>query len=57
MSDARCQLIAVIAPQYFDHGFKGTLRYLAKLAGKKVVFIELDEICKIIERNDKRFVK
>lgn len=53
MVDARCQLIAVIAPQYFDHGLKGTLRYLAKFAGKKIVFIGLDEVCKIIEKNDK----
>jgi len=53
MIDSRCQLIAVIAPQYFDHSFKGTLRYLARLAGKKVVFIGLDEVCKIIEKNDK----
>lgn len=52
MVDARCQLIAIIAPQYFDHSLKGTLRYLARLAGKKVVFIELDEVCKIIEKND-----
>ena len=52
MVDARCQLIAIIAPQYFDHSFKGTLRYLARLAGKKVVFIELDEVCKIIEKNN-----
>lgn len=53
MVDSRCQLIAVIAPQYFDHDFKGTLRYLARLSNKKVVFIELDEVCKIIETNDK----
>lgn len=53
MVDSRCQLIAVVAPQYFDHGFKGTLRYLARLAKKRVVFIGLDEVCKIIENNDK----
>lgn len=52
MVDARCQLIAIIAPQYFDHSLKGTLRYLARLAGKKVVFIGLDEVCKIIEKNN-----
>lgn len=50
MVDSRCQLIAVIAPQYFDHSLKGTLRYLARLAKKKVAFIGLDEVCKIIEK-------
>ena len=44
--------IAVIAPQYFDHGLKGTLKMLARLAGKKVLFIELDEICKLIAMNE-----
>ena len=33
--DNRVDLIAVIAPQYFDNSFKGTLRFLAKLGGKK----------------------
>lgn len=47
MSDCRCNLIAVIAPQYFDNGLKGTFRYLAKLCGKKVIFLELDELNKI----------
>lgn len=53
MSDARCQLIAVIAPQYIDAALKGTLRYLAKLAEKKVMFIELDEISELIAINTK----
>lgn len=52
MADSRCKLVAVIAPQYFDHSFKGTLRYLAKLANKKILFIELNEICRIIDLND-----
>lgn len=52
MADSRCHLIAVIAPQYFDNSLKGTLRYLARLADKKIVFIELDEVCGIIENND-----
>lgn len=47
MNDSRCDLIAVIAPQFFDNGLKGTLRNLAKLGNKKVVFIELNEMCKI----------
>lgn len=52
MNDTRCQVVAVIAPQYFDSGLKGTLRYLARLSGKKVVFIELDEICNLAENNN-----
>ena len=51
MVDNRCNLIAVIAPQYFDGGFKGTLRFLARLANKKVLFIELDQLCRLIEMN------
>jgi len=35
MNDSRCELVALIAPQYFDNGFKGTFRYLAKLCEKK----------------------
>ena len=53
MSDTRCQLVAVIVPQYIDASFKGTLRYLARLSGKKVTFIELDEICDLISMNPK----
>ncbi len=53
MSDARCQLIAVIIPQYIDASFKGTLKYLARLSGKKVTFIELDEVCNVINMNEK----
>ena len=52
LADNRCQLIAVAAPQYFDSGLKGTLRYLARSGGKHIVFIGLDEICRIIEAND-----
>lgn len=52
LTDSRCQLIAVAAPQYFDSGLKGTLRFLARIARKHVVFIGLDEICRIIEAND-----
>lgn len=48
MSDSRVQVIAVVAPQYFDHGLKGTLLYLARLANKKVMFIGLDEVCKLV---------
>lgn len=53
MLDARCDIIAIIVPQYIDNGFKGTLRHLARLAGKKVTFIELDELCKLISVNEK----
>lgn len=52
MNDNRCKVIAVVAPQYFDADLKGTLRNLARLANKKIVFIELDEVCKLIEMND-----
>ena len=51
MVDNRVDLIAVIAPQYFDNSFKGTLRFLAKLGGKKVMFIELDDVARLIEGN------
>ncbi len=53
MIDARCQIIAVVVPQYIDAGFKGTLRHLARLSGKKVVFIELDELSQLISINNK----
>ena len=51
--DARCQLIAVIIPQYIDASVKGTLRHLARLSGKKVTFIELNEIAELISMNKK----
>lgn len=35
LADARTEIIAVIVPQFFDNSFKGTLRFLAKLGGKK----------------------
>lgn len=50
--DARVDLIAVIAPQYFDNSFKGTLRFLAKLGNKKVMFIELDDVTRALEGNE-----
>ena len=52
MIDSRVQLISVIAPQYFDHGLKGTLRMLARLANKKIMFIGLDALCELIAMND-----
>ena len=51
LTDNRTDLIAVIAPQYFDNSFKGTLRFLAKLGGKKVIFIELDDVARLVEGN------
>lgn len=51
INDRRVQLISIIAPQYFDHGLKGTLRMLARLANKKITFIELDEVCQLIAMN------
>lgn len=56
MIDARCQIIAVVIPQYIDAGFKGTLRHLARLSGKKVTFIELDELSELISINKKILV-
>ena len=53
MIDARCQIIAIVVPQYIDASLKGTLRHLAKLSGKKVTFIELDEIAELIDINEK----
>ena len=51
LNDQRCQVIAVISPQYFDNGLKGTLRYLARIGHKKVIFIGLEEDAKIIAMN------
>ena len=53
MIDARCQIIAIIVPQYIDASLKGTLRHLAKLSGKKITFIELDEVVELIGINEK----
>lgn len=51
LNDGRAEVIAVIAPQYFDNSFKGTLRLLAKIAGKKVLFVELDEVARLLLGN------
>ena len=51
LNDSRVGLIAIVAPQYFDSSFKATLRFLAKLGKKKVVFIELDQICHLLMMN------
>lgn len=51
LNDNRTEIIAVIAPQYFDNSFKATLRFLAKLGGKKVLFIELDDVARLVEGN------
>lgn len=50
MSDGRCQLIMIVAPQNIDNSFKGTLRFLARLSNKKVTFIELKEVCKLLRK-------
>lgn len=50
--DNRVGLIAIVAPQYIDSSFKATLRFLAKLGEKKVMFIELDQICQLLMMND-----
>ena len=51
ISDSRAQLIAVVAPQHFDNSLKGTLRFLARCGNKKILFIELDEMARILEGN------
>ena len=48
MIDSRVDVIAVVAPQYFDNSLKGTLLFLARLMNKKVMFVGLDEICRVI---------
>lgn len=53
MIDARCEIIAIVVPQYIDASLKGTLRHLAKLSKKKVTFIELDEVAELISVNEK----
>lgn len=45
-------MIAVIIPQYIDASLKGTLRHLARLSGKKITFIELDEVAELISINN-----
>ena len=45
-------MIAVIIPQYIDASLKGTLRHLARLSGKKITFIELDEVAEFISINN-----
>ena len=51
LNDSRAELIMVIAPQYFDNSLKGTLRFLAKIGDKKVMFIELDDVARLVEGN------
>ena len=50
INDNRCEIIMVVAPQYIDNSFKGTLRQLAKISNKKVVFVELKQICKLLKK-------
>lgn|GEM_PF-795017 len=45
--DTRCKVIAIVAPQYIDAGFKGSLRFLCGLGGKNITFWELDELCHV----------
>ena len=51
MADTRAQLIAIVAPQYIDNSLKGTLRFLARCSNKKVLFVELDEMARLLEGN------
>lgn len=50
MIDNRCDLIMVVIPQNIDNSFKGTLRFLASLAHKKIVFAELENVCKLLRK-------
>ena len=50
VSDQRCEVIMIVAPQYIDNSLKGNLRLLAKLSNKKVVFVELKQICKLLRK-------
>ena len=52
MTDNRVDVIAIVAPQYFDRGLKGTLNMLAKYINKKIVYIGLDEVCQLVSMND-----
>lgn len=52
ITDQRCELIMVVAPQYIDNSFKGTLRLLAKMSNKKVVFVELKQVCKLLRKGE-----
>lgn len=39
MTDARSEVIAIIIPQYIDADFKATLRFLAKIAKKRLFLL------------------
>ena len=52
INDQRCEVIMIVAPQYIDNSFKGSLRQLAKLSNKKVVFVEFKQICKILKKRE-----
>ena len=49
MIDERCEVIIIAAPQHIDNSLKGTIRFLARKSNKKVMFIELEEICKLLK--------
>ena len=50
MTDERCQLIMIVVPQNIDNSFKGTLRFLARLSNKKITFVELEDVCKLLKK-------
>ena len=43
-------MIFIVIPQNIDNSLKGTLRFLARLSNKKIVFIELEELCMILKQ-------
>lgn len=57
LADTRTSIVAVIAPQYFDANLKGTLRFLARIGNKKILFIGLDEICILLAANNTIAIK
>lgn len=52
MEDNRAQLIAIVAPQHFDQNVQATIDYLARLSGKKVVFIGIEQICQLLNESE-----
>lgn len=50
INDRRCDVVMIVAPQYIDNSFKGSLRLLARLSNKKIIFVELKQVCKLIKK-------
>ena len=50
INDRRCDVVMIVVPQYIDNSFKGSLRLLARLSNKKIIFVELKQVCKLIKK-------